>query len=167
MRESVVREDQIGRLAEFHHGDYVSLFGKVCVRVSDMRAYAASHTGDVLKVCMYHRDVRGRLRSLNALKDTGLDLRFSGSTSLEAVAGGISKGEGLKALAARLGLETSECAAVGDADNDLDLLRTAGLSAAMGNAPEHVRREADMTVADNDHDGVAEAVGRMFGIWAE
>ncbi len=164
VRDSVVRTDQVGRLAEFHHGDHQAAFERVCVRTEDMSAYARAHAGEILKVCMYHRDPGGRLRSLRALEGLGLGLKFSGRTSLEAVAPGIDKGEGLRRLAACLGLKAAECAAVGDADNDLEMLCAAGRSAAMGNAPEHVKRAADITVGDNDHDGAAEAAERLFGL---
>ena len=44
------------------------------------------------------------------------------------------------------------------ADNDLDVLKTAGLAVAMGNANANVKKIADVEVMDNDHDGVAEAI---------
>ena len=162
VRESVVRESQVHRLAEYNHADHQAAFERICLRVEDMEAYIRSHSDEILKVCMYHRDTESRGRSLEALKGTGMALTFSGRTSLEAVAPGVDKGYGLKTLASLLGLKTSECAAVGDDDNDLAMFGAAGLSAAMGNAPERVRKAADMTVADNDHDGAAEAAERMF-----
>ena len=51
---------------------------------------------------------------------------------------------------------------MGDADNDLPMLAAAGLAVAMGNANESVRAAADVVVADNDHDGVAEAIERFL-----
>ena len=40
----------------------------------------------------------------------------------------------------------------------LDVLKTAGLAVAMGNANANVKKIADVEVMDNDHDGVAEAI---------
>ncbi len=162
-RESVVRADQIGHLKDFSHAAHQAAFERICLRVDDMDAYARSHSGEILKVCMYHRDPEGRVRSLRALKGTGMDLKFSGRTSLEAVAPGVDKGYGLMRLAACLGIRADECAAVGDGENDLEMLRAAGFSAAMGSAPDSVRAEADAVVPDSDHDGVAEAVRLFFG----
>ena len=51
---------------------------------------------------------------------------------------------------------------VGDADNDLAGLRAAGLAVAMGNANEHVRRICHVVVADNNHDGCAEAIEKYL-----
>ncbi len=163
VKESVVRSDQVGRLGDFHHGDHQEAFERICLRTGDMAAYARAHPGEILKVCMYHRTPGDRQRSLEGLRETGLDLRFSGYSSLEAVAPGVNKGAGLRALADRLGIPVGACAAVGDGENDLEMLAAAGRSAAMGNAPESVRRAADIVVADNDSDGAAEAAERLFG----
>ena len=77
---------------------------------------------------------------------------------LELVPQGISKGRGLMALAERLGLALDEVMAVGDSGNDLTMLEAAGLGVAMGNATEEIKQAADVITADNNHDGVAEAI---------
>ena len=61
-----------------------------------------------------------------------------------------------------LGIPVEETIAVGDADNDIEVLKTAGLAIAMGNAAEHVKAIADVMVADCDHDGCAEAIGKYL-----
>ena len=48
--------------------------------------------------------------------------------------------------------------AMGDGNNDLGLMRAAGLSVAMGNSDNEVIAAADHITADNEHDGVAEAI---------
>jgi len=48
--------------------------------------------------------------------------------------------------------------AVGDGANDVELMRVAGFSVAMGNAVEEVRRCADALTDDCDHDGAGKAV---------
>ena len=42
------------------------------------------------------------------------------------------------------------------------MLRAAGLGVAMGNANKNARQAADVTVADNDHGGCAEAIHRFL-----
>jgi Cof subfamily protein (haloacid dehalogenase superfamily) len=68
------------------------------------------------------------------------------------------KGTGLAAVAALLGIPQERVAAIGDYFNDIPMLRWAGLSAAVGNAPEEVKAEADVTVAPYDCGGFAEFV---------
>ena len=48
--------------------------------------------------------------------------------------------------------------AIGDSGNDLTMIEAAGLGVAMGNATEDVRAAADVITADNNHDGVAQAI---------
>ena len=74
----------------------------------------------------------------------------------------MTKGTGLLALAPQLGISPEQTIAVGDADNDLPMLRAAGLAVAMGNANENARAASDVTVADNDHSGCAEAIHRFL-----
>ena len=80
------------------------------------------------------------------------------TASLEFSPTEANKGTGMLALAELLGVPREATMAVGDADNDLPMLRDAGLGVAMGNANERVRAAADVVVADNDHGGVAEAI---------
>ena len=80
------------------------------------------------------------------------------TASLEFSPTEANKGTGMLALAELLGVPREATIAVGDADNDLPMLRDAGLGVAMGNANERVRAAADVVVADNDHGGVAEAI---------
>ncbi len=73
-----------------------------------------------------------------------------------------NKGVALRRLADHLGIKIDEVAAIGDSENDLEMLKTAGLGIAMGNAVDTVKGAARWVVADNDHDGVAGAVGRIL-----
>ena len=70
----------------------------------------------------------------------------------------MNKGSGLERLCGLLGIPMAECIAVGDADNDIEMLRAAGLGVAMGNAAGHVKTAADRVVSDLDHGGCAEAI---------
>ena len=45
--------------------------------------------------------------------------------------------------------------AFGDGENDVSMLRAAGLGVAMGNAAEEVKAAADLVTLGNDEDGVA------------
>jgi hydroxymethylpyrimidine pyrophosphatase-like HAD family hydrolase len=83
-------------------------------------------------------------------------------SALEFSPAGVSKGSGLKNLAGLLGISTDEIIMVGDAPNDMEGLKTAGFAVAMGNAPEDVKEICDTVVADNNHDGCAEAIRRFL-----
>jgi len=74
---------------------------------------------------------------------------------------GVSKASGVELLAQQRGLTLADVLAVGDGENDLPLLRRAGLGVAMGNAPEHVRAQAGAVVRGHGEDGGAEALERF------
>lgn len=61
------------------------------------------------------------------------------------------------------GIEQSETMAFGDAENDIDMLKFAGIGVAMGNAEDKVKAEADYVTDSVDEDGVANAL-RHFGL---
>lgn len=65
---------------------------------------------------------------------------------------GNSKGNALKHYIKPLGLNLSECVAVGDNHNDISMLTQAGLGIAMHNASDAVQNVATLvTDGDNDH----------------
>ncbi len=82
---------------------------------------------------------------------------------IEAVPLGVAKDAGLAALLGRKGLCSKNLMACGDGMNDLSMIRYAGVGVAMQNADNAVKLGADyVTQADNDHDGVAEAIEKFI-----
>ena len=71
---------------------------------------------------------------------------------------GISKAKALADLAQDLGISAAEVMAIGDGNNDLEMLEFAGLSIAMGNANDAVKERADFVTASNEESGVAQAI---------
>lgn len=61
-------------------------------------------------------------------------------------------------LARMHGIEADRVAAIGDHDNDADLLGWAGVGVAMGNATAAAKAAADLVTASNLRDGAAEAI---------
>ena len=83
-----------------------------------------------------------------------------GFNNLEFTKAGTNKAAGLKFLAGHLGMTMDEVMAVGDSENDIEMLREAGLGIAMGNASAEVKAVADAVTLDNENDGVAVAIER-------
>ena len=77
---------------------------------------------------------------------------------VEIVVKGVSKASALTALAAKLGITADETMAIGDAYNDLPLLKAAGKSVAMGNAFPEVKEEADYETLSCTENGLAAAI---------
>ncbi|MCK3845487.1 HAD family hydrolase [Pseudomonas sp. W15Feb34] len=73
-----------------------------------------------------------------------------------------NKGEALKTLAEHLGVPLNQTAAIGDGGNDPAMFHVAGLSIAMGQAEETVKRQANVVTGSNVEDGAAEAFERFI-----
>ncbi|MCI8814994.1 MAG: HAD family phosphatase [Lachnospiraceae bacterium] len=82
--------------------------------------------------------------------------------NLEIVQGAWSKADGLNKLTEYLHLKPENVLAIGDSDNDLDMLKWAGASVAMGNGNQHVKEVADYVTSSNEEDGVAKALLRYL-----
>jgi Cof subfamily protein (haloacid dehalogenase superfamily) len=87
---------------------------------------------------------------------------FSNPNYLEIVPLGVHKAEALRSLAATLGLDLSQVAAIGDGLNDIEMLSESGVGIAMGNAPDAVKSVADWVTGTNNEAGVARAVRKLF-----
>ena len=74
---------------------------------------------------------------------------------LDVAPEGVTKASALQSLAARLGTGASRTIAVGDGTNDVEMLRWAGIGAAMGSAPESVKESSDIVTGPVWHDGCA------------
>lgn len=92
----------------------------------------------------------------------GINVILPWKTDLEITDGKAEKGDALLFLAESLGIRREETLAAGDSDNDLSLLKKAGIALAMGNAPAHIMEAADYITEDNEHDGAARALERFI-----
>ncbi|GAA6768840.1 Cof-type HAD-IIB family hydrolase [Flavobacterium sp. CGRL1] len=91
-----------------------------------------------------------------------LSVSMSKPFFLEAAQQGIDKAASLKLLAQKLGVLQSEIIAVGNAGNDLTMIEYAGLGVWVDNVTPELRDKADLIVASNNNDGVAEVVQKYI-----
>jgi Cof subfamily protein (haloacid dehalogenase superfamily) len=82
---------------------------------------------------------------------------------LNIVHAGADKGRALRLVCEHVGVAPEDAMAIGDALPDLEMMRVAGLSMAMGNAPDDVKAQVDVVGPANDADGVAWAI-RTFAL---
>ncbi len=120
----------------------------------DLGQFVAEWDGKVEKIHAYFNNIAHRDTALDALRVLPYDLATSAEVDLEAMLPGIDKGTGLGRLAQHLGIAREEVLAVGDSGNDTKMLSWAGLSAAMGNASDEVKKTVDIVAPGNDEDGV-------------
>ncbi|XP_021646547.2 endoribonuclease YBEY, chloroplastic [Hevea brasiliensis] len=79
---------------------------------------------------------------------------------LEIVPRGTSKGSGVELLLDHLGVTAKEIMAIGDGENDIEMLELASLGIALSNGSEKTKAVADIIGGSNDEDGVADAIYR-------
>ncbi len=95
-------------------------------------------------------------------QDASLAVTTSINGNVEFNRRGVNKGNALKALREKLGIEQNRVIAFGDNENDLDMFAEAGTAVAMENAREEIRASADCVTDDHDHDGVACFLEKFF-----
>ena len=80
---------------------------------------------------------------------------------LDLTGPGVSKGSALEELRVHLDVGAAHTVAVGDGTNDVEMLRWAATSAAMGNAPDRVKAIADEVLGEVAEDGVVPLLSRL------
>lgn len=121
----------------------------------DERYYKAVATGEPQAIDAFRASLPQKVKDAFAVMRT--DANF-----LEFIPHGNSKGTALLRMCASLGVDPSEAVAFGDAENDLAMIKSAGLGIAMGNASDDLKAQADFVTATNMEDGVAAAVERLL-----
>lgn len=77
---------------------------------------------------------------------------------IDLIAKNGGKDIGISQVLKLYGIEQKECMAFGDGENDIDMLRFAGIGVAMGNAEECVKASADYVTADIEDGGIYKAL---------
>ena len=86
-----------------------------------------------------------------------------GYENLEFTYAGITKAKGLSLLCRHLNIPIEQTIACGDSENDLDIIKAAGLGVAMANAPKDIRCQADAVTLSNEEHGVAVMLETYLG----
>lgn len=163
--EAVTEKRLIEDPGYYHMGIYIRMMERVCVITDCARKLFRTSGRGIEKINFYcsSKEVRETLkRKLNPLSEE-ITIAYAEETSIEISTKGMTKAAGLSWLCGYLDISPDEVIAAGDADNDRAMLAYAGLSAAMGNAPENIRRECGVVVRDNDHDGCCDVIRILTG----
>lgn len=131
------------------------------IAVPDIWKLFYSREENLDKVQVLFADMEERKAAWEELSECkDLNLVSSLKYNIEINAAGVNKGKGLIALGKMLGIEREEIMAIGDGDNDIEMITEAGVGVAMGNAEEAVKCNADYVTGTNDEDGAARAIVR-------
>ncbi len=94
------------------------------------------------------------------IKETfpNLEVVRSNAEQIDINLKGVSKGNAIKLIADRLNVKVEDILAVGDAGNDVSMLKVAGFSVAMGNASDDIKKMCHAVTLDNNSDGIADLI---------
>jgi HAD-superfamily hydrolase, subfamily IIB len=106
----------------------------------------------------YLVDLRKRLDSIPGVETTKSDI-----DNIEICAETSNKGNGLKILATHYGISLEECIAIGNDENDISMIKCAGLGVAVRNARDYIKECANyVTERDNNNGAIGEVIERFI-----
>ena len=76
-----------------------------------------------------------------------------------------TKGNAIKFLAEKYGITTDEVLAIGDQNNDIEMVVTAGVGVAMGNGTEEIKSKADYITDTVLNNGFVKAIDKF--VWGK
>lgn len=104
-------------------------------------------------------EARYRISKLNPAPKIAHSMDYN----LEITSSTSCKGQALQYLSRLIGADMSEVMAMGDSNNDISMIKLAGVSVAMGNASESVKNAAKYTTDTCENNGAAKAI-RFYAI---
>ncbi len=102
-----------------------------------------------------------REQAVAELKEMYTYIPHYGDTVCELVPKGCSKGTGILKICETLGVPVADTYAFGDSYNDLEMMKTAGTSIAMGNAEDAVKQAAGLVTKPLKEDGIYYACEKL------
>ncbi len=151
---------------ENHNTDHISVEFKEKITVVGKWEFASDHLNEVCKAIWINRSDQPMIQQLTSYLQRvyagSLSLSTGAPCSIEAMPVGISKQSGLVRLTEYLNIPMRSVMVFGDQINDLEMLQTAGISVAMGNAVDIVKDSVDFVIGTNNEEGVAKFVEKSF-----
>ncbi len=144
----VMKEDALS-LDDFKEGMKVNKFSGDFIRISDADTFK-NEISKTYKV-IWH--------GLTPDVNQNPDMNPSAIVGVfEAIIPGITKADGIRMFCENLGADPSKAYAIGDSNNDLDMIECVGTGIAMGNASQSLKEVADYVTDDIHKDGIFNAL---------
>ena len=127
--------------------------------IEDLWEWVKEHKSPIEKINMFFRDEEKRQQAFRELSEIpDLAVTCSLTNNLEINHCTCNKGDALLNLGKILGISMEQIMACGDGNNDLEMVRNAGVGVAMENGEDSVKEAADYVTVTNDEEGVARAI---------
>lgn len=102
-----------------------------------------------------YEEAKNRLRNI-------CEITNSEPTRIEFVQRGINKAKALEYICKKNNIDSKDVIAIGDGDNDIDMIKFAGFGVAMGNAVDELKYMADYVTNSNNDDGIANVLQKFL-----
>ena len=157
----LIQTDDLKRLAGTGiEADHLSYLQQHENPVEDLQAHLRGTPGEICKVNLPYFASNEQRAALRAeLERTGkFAVASSMDHNLEINSPTASKGKAIAVLCRQLGIDIAQVMAIGDGDNDREMLGAVGLPVAMGNASQDIKALARYVTDTNEQAGVAKAI---------
>ena len=139
---------------------YLNYYAPVVKQVQDaistpVPPFGIHEGAEIYQACLYLPE--GKHECLPKLAEHCV-VTWWNSGGVDVIAKGGGKVAGIRRYLEANGIGRDEIIAFGDGENDLEMLRFAGIGVAMGNAEPDVKAAADYVTASVDDDGIAKAL---------
>ena len=149
-------------LRTFDLGGLLPYFKKSRQPVEHLRSFIEKKGKKIEKINLMIQDMDRKQQITEELRHLTPFCIASGlPINIEITSPTVNKGAAILNFASQLGIRREQIMACGDAGNDIDMIRTAGLGVAMGNASEEIKAAADFITKSNEEDGVAFAIRKF------
>lgn len=118
---------------------------------------------DIYKFVVMEEDDNKLNKIKNIIKENSeVEIVSSWINSFDIMNMGVSKGKALEELCKKLNINRNEVIAIGDNENDLSMIKFAGVGVAMGNAEDVIKSQADVVTDSNDNHGVCKIIEKLI-----
>ena len=159
-----VQKKQLDVIKELYRGTHLeSYFNISRIPVNDINRLIIGRNDDIAEISIMTESIAIKNKIKKRLVGFD-DIKISSSvqTDLEINAKNAGKGMALLRLAKRLGIRNSQIMACGDSGNDIEMLQSVGISVAMSNATEEVKKIANYITLSNEENGVADMIDKFI-----
>lgn len=143
---------------------YCALSEMTWRRIGDVRRDLSAPPEKVLAIDFEDREpLEDLVRWIREEMADRVDCFFSGQCFMEVVPAGTNKGAAVVEMCRRLGIDVRCSVAAGDENNDVPMIRAAGVGVAMANGIQEAKDAADyITRRDNNHDAIEEIIRKFL-----
>ena len=136
---------------------YVGYVQKTRIPVEDIYKFTEenSHRIDSMVVVSPEPEIREAIRGKIAAETQGARMTSSVKHLTEIIGSDAGKDSGLRFVCEELGITYKETVAVGNADNDIDMIKFARIGAAVSNSSANCLEAADIVIGSSNDNGTA------------